>query len=189
MRQQPVTDFRSEYATRIDFCDAFTDHTQSLYLLAFLLTTTHAAADHCFVDAIELAFKSNTVFKEWATSWTKRTLIARAITTIFDASNRCKRSADTWFVDCGEGRPAIEAITHLADLDRFVFVMSGLESYSVHECSLLLGCPACAVIESRARALRDLPTLNSCVDANCGQSVRFTRNAEISLAAQRLGSR
>jgi DNA-directed RNA polymerase specialized sigma24 family protein len=173
MRQQPVTDFRSEYATRRDFCDVFTDHTQSLYLLAFLLTTTHAAAEHCFVDAIEPVFKSNTVFKEWTTSWIKRTLIARAIATVFDASNRCKRSADTWFVDCGEGRPAIEAITHLADLDRFVFVMSILESYPVHECSLLLGYPACAVIESRARALRDLPTLNSCVDENCGKSVKF----------------
>jgi DNA-directed RNA polymerase specialized sigma24 family protein len=184
MRQQPVTDFRSDYATRTDFCNVFTDHTQSLYLLAFLLTTTHAAAEHCFVDAIEPAFKSNAVFKEWATSWTKRTLIARAITTIFDASNRCKRSADSWYLDRGEGRPAIEAITHLADLDRFVFVMSVLESYSVHECSLLLGCPACMVIESRARALRDLPTLNSCVDENCGQSVRFTRSAEISLASE-----
>ena len=173
MRQQPVTDFRSEYATRRDFCDVFTDHTQSLYLLAFLLTTTHATAEHCFVDAIEPVFKSNTVFKEWTTSWIRRTLIARAITTVFDASNRCKRSADTWFVDCGEGRPAIEAITHLADLDRFVFVMSILESYPVHECSLLLGYPACAVIESRARALRDLPTLNSCVDENCVKSVKF----------------
>ena len=170
MRQQPVTDFRSDYATGTDFCDAFTDHTQSLYLLAFLLTTTHAAAERCFVDAIGPAFKSNTVFKEWTASWIKRTLIARAITTVFDVSNPYKRGADRWYLGRGERRPAIEAITHLADLDRFVFVMSILESYPVHECSLLLGYPACAVIESRARALRDLPTLNSCVDENCGKS-------------------
>jgi DNA-directed RNA polymerase specialized sigma24 family protein len=173
MRQQPVTDFRSDYATRTDFCDAFTEHRQSLYLLAFLLTTTHAAAEHCFVDAIEPAFKSNSVFKEWTTSWIKRILIARAIRTVFDASNSCKRSADSWYLGRDEGRPAIEAITQWANLDRFVFVMSVLESYSVHECSLLLGCPACAVIESRARALRDLPTLNSSVDENCGESVKF----------------
>ncbi len=34
-----------------------------------------------------------------------------------------------------------DAITHLADLDRSVFVMSFLERHSVHECSLLFGVP------------------------------------------------
>ena len=87
VRQQPVKDFRSDYATRTDFCDAFTNHTRSFYLLAFLLTRSHAAAENCLIDTIEQAFKPDTVFREWTTSWIKRTLIARAITTVFDASN------------------------------------------------------------------------------------------------------
>lgn len=160
-REQPVTDFRSDYATRADFCDAFADNTNSIYLLAFLLTASHKAAEHCFVAAVEEAFKPNTVFKEWAIFWIRCTLITCAITTIFDPSNRDKRSADSWYPAQGKGGLAIDAITHLADLDRFVFVISVLEHYSVYECSLLLGCSAGTVIKSRARALRDLPELNA----------------------------
>jgi DNA-directed RNA polymerase specialized sigma24 family protein len=162
-RQHPVRDFRSDYATPADFCDAFAENTNSLYRLAFLLTTNHAAAEHCFVDAVEQAFKPNSVFKEWVSSWLRRTLIASAITTVFEASNPDKRSADSWYPGRGEGVPAIDAITRLADLDRFVFVMSVLERYSVHECSLLLSCPAGTVIESRARALMDLVATNGCL--------------------------
>jgi DNA-directed RNA polymerase specialized sigma24 family protein len=174
VRQQPVKDFRSDYATRTDFCDAFTNHTRSFYLLAFLLTRSHAAAENCLVDTIEQAFKPDTVFREWTTSWIKRTLIARAITTVFDASNPGEQSADNWYGDRSDGRRAIDAITRLADLERFVFVMSVLESYSVHECSILLGCPGCVVVESRTRALHNLPVPNSSADEDCGQSVRVT---------------
>jgi DNA-directed RNA polymerase specialized sigma24 family protein len=160
-RQQPVTHFRSDYATRADFCDAFAKDTNSLYLLAFLLTANHEAAERCFVAAVEQAFRLNLVFKEWVTSWIRRTLITGAITIIFDASNGAKRCADAWYSDQREAGLAIEAITRLADLDRFVFVLSVLERYSLHECSLLLGCPPGTVIESRARALGDLPALNT----------------------------
>jgi DNA-directed RNA polymerase specialized sigma24 family protein len=162
-RQQSVTDFRSDYATRADFCNALADDTNSLYLLAFLLTTNHAAAEHCFGDAVKQAFKPNGVFKEWTRSWVRRTLITSAITAVFDPSNRGQRSADSWYPGQGEGRLRIAAITRLADLDRFVLVLSVLERYSVYECSLLLGCQASTVIESRARALRDLSVFNACV--------------------------
>ena len=159
-REQPVRDFRSDYATRADFCKAFAENTNSLYLLAFSLTTNHAAAEHCFVDAVEQTFKPNNVFKEWVSSWIRRTLITSAITTVFDASNSDKRNADSWYPGQGEGGLAIDAITRLADLDRFIYVMSVLERYSIHECSLLLDCPASTVIKSRAHALWALPAFN-----------------------------
>jgi DNA-directed RNA polymerase specialized sigma24 family protein len=178
MRQQPVADFRSDYATRTDFCDAFTDHLDSFYLLAFLLTTTHADAEHCFAGTIEQAFKPNTVFREWTVRWIRRTLIARAIRTVFGASDRGKRSADRWNSGRSEAEPVIDAITCLADLERFAFVMSVLERYSLQECSLLLGCPACTVIESRTRALRDLPGLNCRVDENRGRSEKFASSTK-----------
>ena len=186
--RQPVRDFRSDYATRADFCHAFAEDTNSLYLLAFLLTTNHEAAEHCFVDAVEQAFKPNTVFKEWTTSWIRRILIARAITTVFDASNPSKRSADSWYPGRGEGGPAIRAITCLADLDRFVFVMSVLERYSVHECSLLLSRAAGTVIESRARALGNLPALNPGVDEKSGRSVGLVCRTTESAFADEFGA-
>lgn len=160
-REHPVTDYRSDYATRADFCRAFADDTDSLYLLAFLLTTNHEDAENCFVAAVDQAFRSKTVFKEWVTSWIGRTLIIRAITKVFNASHQDKRKPDQWCAGQSETGSTINAITRLGDRDRFIFIMSVLERYSVHECSLLLGCPPGIVIESRTRALLALPGLNT----------------------------
>ena len=76
-RLQPVGNFRCDYATGADFCDAFVTSTDSSYLLAFLLTVNHEAAERCFVAALDQAFKANAVFKEWATSWIRRILQRR----------------------------------------------------------------------------------------------------------------
>ena len=160
-RQHPCADFRSDYATPADFCGAFANDTDSLYLLAFLLTTNHEDAEDCFVAAVDQAFKPNTVFKDWAVSWIRRILIMRAIATIFGRSNQEKRRPDRWYEGQNEIGLTIDAITLLSDRDRFVFIMSVLERYSVHECSLLLGCPPGIVIESRTRALLALPGLNT----------------------------
>lgn len=56
-RQQCAKDFRSDYATHADFCDALAQDTKSLYLLAFLLTTNHGDAEHCFAATVEKVFK------------------------------------------------------------------------------------------------------------------------------------
>ena len=76
-RLQPVGNFRCDYATGADFCDAFVTSTDSSYLLAFLLTANHEADERCFVAALDQAFKANAVFKEWATSWIRRILQRR----------------------------------------------------------------------------------------------------------------
>jgi len=44
-RLQPVGNFRCDYATGADFCDAFVTSTDSSYLLVFLLTVNHDAAE------------------------------------------------------------------------------------------------------------------------------------------------
>lgn len=46
-----------------------------------------------------------------------------------------------------------DAVLALEDFERFVFVISVLEHYSVHECALLLGCSQQTVREGRTRAL------------------------------------
>src|SRR6202021_1075103 len=76
-RLQPVGNFSCDYATGADFCDAFVTSTEPSYLLAFLLTANHEAAERCFVAALDPAFKANAVFKEWAPSWIRRKLQRR----------------------------------------------------------------------------------------------------------------
>jgi len=76
-RLQPVENFRCDYATGADFCDVFVTSTDSSYLLVFLLTVNHDAAERCFVAALDQAFKANAVFKEWAISRIRRILQRR----------------------------------------------------------------------------------------------------------------
>jgi hypothetical protein len=63
----------------MDYCGIFQEALQSLYLLAFLLTANHARAEQCYAEALEDAINGNRVFKEWALSWSKLTVIKSSI--------------------------------------------------------------------------------------------------------------
>ena len=79
-------EFDSQYATPADYCRIFQEEMHPLYLLSFLLTANHARAEQCYVEGIENAAKGSQVFKEWARSWSKRTVIQTAIRLVFSAS-------------------------------------------------------------------------------------------------------
>ena len=160
---QEARDLSAEYATRKDFQKIFTEEMAGLHLLAFLLTLNEERANQCFVAGLEDCVRGNTVFKQWARSWSKRTIIKNAIKVISPwpqqpglvSAAECtpsniqavSRGADA------NTNPLIAAVTHLEALDRFVLVMSVLEGYSVRECSILLGCPTRHVVASKSRAL------------------------------------
>lgn len=57
-----------------DLCRLFAQGMDELCQLFFLLTD-HQKAEQCFVAGLEDSVKSNRVFKEWARSWEKRTII------------------------------------------------------------------------------------------------------------------
>jgi DNA-directed RNA polymerase specialized sigma24 family protein len=99
------------------------------------------------------------VFKEWARSWVKRTLIEKAIEVVSPVSNRSREKRDLWGAGSNEtpGEDQIDVVTKLAPLERFVFVMSILERYSHSDCALLLGCSMNTVAQARTTALRRLP--------------------------------
>lgn len=64
-------------------------------------------------------------------------------------------------VSCSLGRTpetgyAIDSILGLKDFERFVFLMSVLEKYPDHDCSVLLGCARQDIAETRIRALSHL---------------------------------
>ena len=161
--EKPRTaNFQQDYALSSDFCEVFEKSMQPLYLLAFLLTANHKEAEQCFVSTVEEAFKGQAVFKGWVRSWVKRCLIKNAILIAFPASARSAKR-DLW--DAGQyethRHDAIDAVTRLAPLERFVFVTSILEQYSAWNCSLLLGCSIKKVSVAQRRALRRLPERNA----------------------------
>ncbi|MGC1435506.1 MAG: hypothetical protein WA847_06395, partial [Terriglobales bacterium] len=58
------------------------------YLLAFLLTANHQDAEKCFAAAVDQALEEPVVFKPWAESWVKRSLIRNAVGIVSPVSTR-----------------------------------------------------------------------------------------------------
>jgi hypothetical protein len=136
----------------------------ALYLLSFLLAGSRDDAERCFVNGITESVRGYRVFKEWARSWARRTIILSAIR-LFQP----RQSSETGKPDLATARSIdklplasqleVSAILELPSFERFVFVMSTLERYSDRECSILLGCAPREVTAARTRALRQLGRL------------------------------
>ncbi|MGC2108215.1 MAG: hypothetical protein WA655_01780 [Candidatus Korobacteraceae bacterium] len=128
-----------------------------LYLLSFLLTADRSLAEECFVRGLEDAVKGNRVFKEWAPSWARRTVIQNAIQMIEPRPGDSSASSSRRDGSLAATQPTeIAAIVELPAFERFAFVMSVLERYSDQECSLLLDRTRGEVIAARTRALQQL---------------------------------
>jgi DNA-directed RNA polymerase specialized sigma24 family protein len=133
-----------------------------MHLLSFLLTADLAKAEECFVSGLEDCVEGTYVFRDWARSWARRTIIQNAIRMLApckDHSTVADVPSDA--VSCSAGRKqdadyAIARILRLEHFERFVFVMSVLEKYSDRDCSVLLGCSRQDVGETRMRALLNL---------------------------------
>jgi len=152
------------YATAADFEQIFTEDMSGLYLLSFLLTGDGDKAQECFVAGIGESTKGNRVFKEWARSWARRTIIKSAIRLIEPRHRPGSAPRNPAVARTTDKVPLalqaeVSAILELAPFDRFIFVMSALERYSDHDCSILLGCARMDVTAARARALRQLRRL------------------------------
>ncbi|HUE52829.1 MAG TPA: sigma factor-like helix-turn-helix DNA-binding protein [Terriglobales bacterium] len=142
------------YTTSADFCRIFSEEMSSLYLLAFLLTANAEKAEQCFVAGIGDSVEGNPVFREWARSWARRTIVLHAIR-MMKPAQKTITIAETEPVRRNI-EPRLRAILALDTLERFVFVMSGLEGYSDQDCSALLGCSLQTIADARARAVQQL---------------------------------
>src|SRR5271154_4020490 len=79
-RRPPIsTETSQAYATRIEFCRVFAENMDSLHLLSFLLTADLAKAEECFVSGLEDCVEGTYVFRDWARSWARRTIIQNAV--------------------------------------------------------------------------------------------------------------
>jgi DNA-directed RNA polymerase specialized sigma24 family protein len=153
----------NQYASREDFHTIFSEHLTELYQLSFLLARDPARAEQCLVSGIEDCVTENRVFREWARSWAKRTIVQNAIRELKPRPSHSNSPlSGAIFPEIGQLRSgsgayfAMDAVLGLEDFERFVFVMSVLEHYSEHDCGLLLGCSAREVREARGRALEEL---------------------------------
>lgn len=156
----------NEYASVEDFHSVFTEVRNDLHRLSFQLTGDHDKAEQCLVAGREECVKATRVFKEWARSWAKRTVIQNAIRELKPRPRVASSSSSTAPTSVGKsptGRDRDferDIVLALEDFERFVFVMSVLERYSEHECALLLGCTRRQIEQARIRAwvqLMDAP--------------------------------
>lgn len=155
----------ADYATPADFCRIFTKEMNQLYLLSFLLTADRTTAEKCFVEGLDSSQKESAVFKEWAQSWARRTIIGNAIRTVHPRpEHSMPRSSRAELLATTEAKipgpltvpEEVEAIVALPAFDRFAFVISVLEGYSDREASLLLSCGVADLIAARIRALQKI---------------------------------
>ena len=144
------------YATGEDLCRIFEGDMDRLYRLSLLLTADFDLAEKCFVRGLEDSKGSNPVFKEWAESWARRTIIINAIRMIGPRPE---------ILSVGRPRdvkglpPELAVVLSLKPFDRFVFVMSLLEGCPERDLRLLLDCSNSDIARARARALKGLSLL------------------------------
>ena len=151
------------YASHGDFRTIFNEDLKEFYQLSFLLTRDPEKAERCLVSGLEDCVSGNRVFREWARSWAKRTIIQNAIREVKPRPNQSNSPpSGAIFPDIGQlpngpsGHVESNAVLRLEDFERFVFVMSVLEHYSERDCVLLLGCSVREFRDARTRAVKEL---------------------------------
>ena len=152
--RQRVNNRATEYATCKDFQQIFSEDMAGLHRLAYLLTGDQAKAEQCFVAGLEESINGNPVFKQWARTWSKRTIIHNAIKMIAPTPLQGKTPVNRTQDDSMDNIAA--NIVSWAPFERFVFVMGVLEGYSLRECATMLGSPVQDVITAKAAALHKL---------------------------------
>jgi hypothetical protein len=157
----------NEYASSSDFCRIYVEQMNALYLLSLLLTADPEKAEQCFLSGLDDSLNNNSVFKERAYFWVRRSIILHAIQLLSprptgdNESNEAKLSrlnghGHEKLPAFLQAHPNLVRIVRLNSFERFVFIMSVLEMYSHQECFLLLGCFRRDVINARSAAIRHL---------------------------------
>jgi hypothetical protein len=137
----------------MDFCTIFANEMDSLYSLALLLTADGELAEACFLGALEDCRNAPEVFRERASSWSRRAIIKRAIQRMRPAPQRDAATGDGQRYGLND---IPLRLLQLRTFERFVFAMSVLERYSAWECATLLDCRLREVVAAQISALKAL---------------------------------
>lgn len=157
----------SQYATAEDFHRIFDQDNCSLHRLSQLLMVVEDMTERCGRSALEECITASGVLITFAASWARRSIVTNAIRLTDIGKNPDSSHIDSVFGNGASpaGVPAAFGnVIALHNLQRFVFVMSALEQYTDHECSILLRCSHRDICEARTRAFRYLEeTCGACV--------------------------
>lgn len=121
-------------------------------------------AERCFVAGIDYCIDGNSVFKERAQSWARRAIIKKAILMIAPELDGCGEWVDRNHLPivCRQvGDHPLHHVIQLEPFERCVFVMSVLEHFCDHECSLLLNTTRERIRSGRTNAMEHLAHLAS----------------------------
>jgi DNA-directed RNA polymerase specialized sigma24 family protein len=148
----------NEYASQADFQKIFSEDMAGLHLLAYLLTASQEIAEKVFVAGLEDSINGNPVFRQWARSWSQRAIIKRAIKAVGPSPSGPHSEIPNIQPQTGnlELDELVQGVARLNTFERFVFVLSILEGYSINECATLLACPAPDIVEAKSEALQKL---------------------------------
>lgn len=146
--------------TAQDKCQFLVSNMEHYYSLVLLLTASEEDASHCFIAGLDSWSKAQmnlaTVSVETAHAWIRRALVKCALRICDPDLGRIPRESESNLRSDeipADWSPGVVAITRLEPFERYVFVLSVLESYSDKECSDLLHCGLEEIVESRILAL------------------------------------
>lgn len=149
-----VNPMTGQIGNSADFCQVFSLEIDSLYTLALLLIGNHEAAENCLLVGLESCLSGRPVPESSARSWSRWSVIRQAATVTLSrrdlATVQPSHPLDT------TDTPMMLAIAGLPSFERFAFVVTVLERYSVRECATLLHCKTRDVIQARVRAMQGI---------------------------------
>jgi hypothetical protein len=128
------------YAKASDFADIFVCDMNRLFLLGLLLTGNVPDAERCLVVAFDFCIDGAVVRRQWAPSWARRSVIKSAIRIMSPKlADNCNFSRGGHEKEIRlDMEHLLDEVCNLPIFDRFVFVISILESFPCCECSVLL---------------------------------------------------
>ena len=151
----------SSYATADDFQHLFSTEMADLLRLALLLTADAESAERSLILAKTDCIHNSAVSKDWVHVWARRTVIRQAIQVVMGAEYALPETPLNVLqprLESSPGQYAMEALAEslavlsLPRLERLVFVICGIERYSIQDCSLLLNESANSVGNALRRA-------------------------------------
>jgi DNA-directed RNA polymerase specialized sigma24 family protein len=157
----PIT---GEIGNSVDFCQLFSGEIDSLYTLALLLTRDYELAEKCVLAGLERCLSGKPMPAKSAQAWSRWSVISEAAKVI---SKRAASVQSSNRLDVTDN-PLMLATIGLPVRERFAFVVTVLERYSVKECAALLSCRSREIIKARVRAMQaiaDLQPLSSSMGA------------------------
>jgi DNA-directed RNA polymerase specialized sigma24 family protein len=156
-KDQDLREQAEQYASHYDFREIFTEDEAGLRLLALLLVGDRESAEKCLVAGLDEDAAGNPAFHEWAHSWSKRAIIKNAIQAVNPSPHQSNGNDQDTLNELPETLAG--AVSILDPFERFVFVMSLVEGYSVQECASLLNVSPQEVTIAKSRAVEHVADL------------------------------